>query len=434
MSTTNKDGSNPASVGAPVSSNIKPVSYASKAKIAPQTFYANERTFIQWTSAGLLLLTTAILLMDFGTVGADKTASALSALCVIIVIYALFVYYRRINLMENSDPSHFAEYLGPAILSIAIMAGIIATMFQYFGSHGAVNAVPQYQQALRIEADQCVMLGLGDRSTFDYQPSDILADTEMGVLIISSNEGITSISMDVKNPEVKTLFEMPDIGTVTINENYIFAMSNTEKISEIYALERIEGEDDLKMIGRWEITSVDVESMAYISGGSTYSPYGNKLIIAGETIDVYPLPPHEDGEKRTTFNSPVQSINKKMICHGLEENCKTGAIQFFEGHLYILHENDRVIRKWDLDSGQMLAEYALPWMDDGFEKQWTGMALTREESMNERDTETISLRKKTTQKSSLTLYLSLDTPAQIWSIAINENSEVWKIPPCASGS
>ena len=184
--------------------------------------------------------------------------------------------------------------------------------------------------------------------------------------------------------------------------------------------------------------STGVESMAYIPHGNKY---GGKLIIASEGMAVYsmPSPLYTDTEDTGSMIKPIkpiESINKRMICRGLAETCKTAAMQFFEGHLYILHDIDRVIRKWDLDSGEMKAEYTLPWVDGGSEKQWKGMALVRKESTNESDSDISArvLRKEKTQQPSLNLYLSLEAPAQIWLIAITEENGVWETPPCVAGS
>jgi len=412
-------------VGAGTSMSLQPGSsqpkkrtvYSRATKIEPKSYFANERTFIQWISAALLLVTVASILIEFDSASADVTSLILFILSLVVILYGLVVYLRRIFLMQTRKAYGYTDLCGPAFLSVAIMGGIGATMFQYFGQHGTSTIVLQ-QQALKVEPNQCVMLGLGGRSALDYQPSDIVANNAEGLLIIPSMTEITAIPMDAEDSEVRVLAEIAeaDIEALTYGEGVLFAMSEANKKSELFALETIEGEENPKLIGRWKTNSVDVESMVYIPTGQKYHKYEGKLIIANEAIDVYsvPSPLYTTTAVTGSMIEPIQSINKKIICRGINENCKSGAMQFFEGHLYILHDNARVIRKWNLDSAQMLAEYPLPWVDDGFEKQWEGMALVRKDA------------------SALTLYLSLDTPAQVWSIAITEGTyNVWEIPPCA---
>ena len=64
-----------------------------------------------------------------------------------------------------------------------------------------------------------------------------------------------------------------------------------------------------------------------------------------------------------------------------------------------------------------MAEYPLPWMGGGFEKQHEGMALVRKKSMNESDN-------NNGPKLSLTLYFPPDKLAMVWKIAINDGIAV----------
>ena len=94
---------------------------------------------------------------------------------------------------------------------------------------------------------------------------------------------------------------------------------------------------------------------------------------------------------------------------------------YFEGVLYVLHDNARVVRGWDVKSGTMTSEWTLPRVEGGFDKQWEGISLQR-----------VPARQGT---SSVTLYLALETPAQIWSFQLQEDETMEKkfvLPECAA--
>ena len=375
------------------------------------------------------MFTLASILIEFGSESAFIAPLVLFNTSILVNVCGLVVYFRRIFLIQNHKSYGYVDFLGPIFLSTAALFGIGATLFQSFGLYGMANTVPLKQQAIRSEPNQCVMLGLGGRSPLNYQPSDILVDTARGNLVVPSLKEITEISMDAEDTTVRGIAEIAeaDIQALIYARGVIFAMSESNKKSELFALKRDQGEDNLRLFGRWMTNSVGVESMVYIPRGNKY---GEKVIIANQGIDVYSLPSPLNTTTDVTgyMIYPTQSINKRLICRGLEENCKIGSMQFFEGLLYILHDNARVIRSWDLKLAQIMAEYTLPWVGGGFKKQRVGMALVRKKSINEGDS-------GNGPKSSLILYLSLDTPAMVWCIAINEGIEGrWEFPSCAGGS
>ena len=122
-----------------------------------------------------------------------------------------------------------------------------------------------------------------------------------------------------------------------------------------------------------------------------------------------------------------------MITNGLEDG-KIASLFYFEGILYILHDNDRVIRSWEVSTGAFVSEFTLPLVSEGeaFAQQWEGFAIERNTAGNfagsgGSDT-AMRLRGSTAQQrqeqpppsSFLTVHLVLDSPPQIWSFAVEE--------------
>ena len=218
----------------------------------PKSYFANERTFIQWIGAALLMVTVASILMEFGNESATTTSLILFILSMVIIVYGLVVYLRRIFLMQNQRVHGYVDFYGPAFLSVAIMFGIGAVIFQYYRSPSVASAVSLQQQTIRVESNQCVNLGLGGRSPLNYVPSDILVDTARDILIVPSMKEITSFSMNIDEKEIKVLAEIAEanIEAMTYSEKAVFTMLEAGKKSELFAHNWNQDENELQLVGR----------------------------------------------------------------------------------------------------------------------------------------------------------------------------------------
>lgn len=136
---------------------------------------------------------------------------------------------------------------------------------------------------------------------------------------------------------------------------------------------------------------------------------GPKLLISEETIAgasnvfVYDIPTNAtaDDDKETIL--PLYQLNAGIFSSGLLNATKIAAMTYFEDVLYLLHDNARVIRGWDMVTATMVSEWITPRVGGEFDKQWEGIAFQRNES-----------------DSSLIIHMTLDTPPQIWSFAMHE--------------
>lgn len=100
----------------------------SPARVEPKSFFANERTFIQWVSAALLLMTVAELLFASARDSLSKSAlvagNFMMAVALVVIVYAIVLFYRRLYLMSNSKPYGYADTIGPFVFAVFIITGM----------------------------------------------------------------------------------------------------------------------------------------------------------------------------------------------------------------------------------------------------------------------------------------------------------------------
>jgi hypothetical protein len=107
-------------------------------------------------------------------------------------------------------------------------------------------------------------------------------------------------------------------------------------------------------------------------------------------------------------------------------DAKIAALQYLDGVLYVLHDNAAVIRAWDISAGELMSEWKLPVPPDSF-----GTANQIEGFFLERTSGSLQHRSK------YLMYLTVDTPAQIWTIAIevdHAKGHAITYPACARGA
>jgi len=470
-----------------------------RVRVEPKTFFANERTFIQWVSAALFLVTIAILLLEMGA--ASMTVSiVMVAFSAVIIMYSMAVYYRRLQLLSSGEAYGYIDHVGPIVLALSVLVGVFILFFhlQSTTSSSTTTSGAEIQQsntAVLVESSkQCYRHSL-DINPMDFQASDLFLDDARGFMLIPTGSEITAIRKHNNNNQksneeaeaeaaaeksVMVLANVPgsDFEAITYTPNgRIFAireMKNSNSDSQLLEFDwnKIEGEDDddnelqsssssssssppqLELKQTWTIQSKGAEGIAWVHDKKTDREY---LYIASDDsnnaandsksdrgeIQVYNIPYRSSNEKKL---NPERSLNRKLINFGLEDS-KIGSLQFFEGLLYVLHDNARVVRAWDISTGIKKFEFELPLVDGGYNKQWEGIALERH---NKSDQSRSLLRQGQQQQqrraveqqqdnnypsdSSLVLHLALDTPAQIWSIAVSQDESSGQIalPPCAS--
>jgi len=113
----------------------KPV--MSRMKIEPKTYFANERTFLQWMSFCVIIQGIGIALVsitDTNYMGM-LSGTAFVAISIMFMCYALFMFRLRAARIRNNQPGRYDDFWGPFALfcvmsTAALMNGIIYVVKQ----------------------------------------------------------------------------------------------------------------------------------------------------------------------------------------------------------------------------------------------------------------------------------------------------------------
>lgn len=396
--------------------------------VEAKTYLANERTFLKWAGTSATFMTFGSLISNFS--GAQsKEVLFLFVMALFAAIYAPFQYYRRMHLMASGQQSSgYSDYYGPGIFS-AIM--IMITCMLLFYTIETLDAGP----ILISEQGTCVKRSLEGVSSMMFQPSDLFVDDKRGLLLAPSLDEIVGVGLSPGIPASNKANEVDaklladnigaDIKAIQSfgNQRQIYALSGGEDNPSIIALEWTANE---KLVSKshWELPPSSVKTMAYAPKSTLFDQ--SVLIVASERrstaasegdgadrirLDVYDAPFDQNKSALKTNHR----LNFKSIARGLNDP-SIAAMQYFEGLLFVLFNNERLIRAVD-KMGNVVQDVRLPTAERGFEKQWKGMSLQRRDNKD------------------LVLYLALNAPSQIWSIKLdldNSSGSGWKLPRCAS--
>eukprot|EP00928_Gymnodinium_smaydae_P021815 TRINITY_DN1853_c1_g2_i1.p1 TRINITY_DN1853_c1_g2~~TRINITY_DN1853_c1_g2_i1.p1 ORF type:complete len:989 (+),score=146.90 TRINITY_DN1853_c1_g2_i1:314-2968(+) len=111
-------------------------------KVEPKTYFANERTFIQWVSPVIGLVTVALGVQGaagfFGSTRVALLGAILNAVGVIWMLFALYMYLKRLRKLQRHDSTGWDARCGPIMLVLLLAVVCVA------GSIGllASNRVP----------------------------------------------------------------------------------------------------------------------------------------------------------------------------------------------------------------------------------------------------------------------------------------------------
>ena len=359
------------------------------------------------------------------------------AVSLFIALYALATYYRRIYLMKTGKPYGYIDYIAPAVLTVSIISGVILLIIY---THKAQN--PSYISTMVHTSGTCIRRSLeGDTGesrigfSMDLQPSGVIVDETKGLLLVPSNnriialkDGLPTEEENVEPARVVATLEETDIEALERVGDFVFALSEAGKGAEIIALKWENENSDignLEEFHRWKLSESSPEGIALIPDKKETS--SGEIIIAQNSIHVFDL---------DSFNFAAESvveksfISKRLISKGLRDP-KVSSMQFFEGLLWILFDNSRVIRSLDLKTGSIVQEINLPVAEVGAESQWEGMRLQRIVQKRKTYGGIRGDSKAGDLNTSLVLHLTLDTPAQVWSIRLIEDGQLWTFPDCA---
>jgi SPX domain protein involved in polyphosphate accumulation len=413
---------------------IQAIAPMKAARVEPKTFFANERTFIQWMSIALLLVTVDTLILDDGVGLVSRLKAAIMACAGALIVYCVSVYYYRLSLLSRGMPYGYTDRVGPAFLLIAVFFGGCILLIDTFGTF------PDADKAFLsfIKEDEpggCYRHPHGI-SPLDYQPSDIVVHGDR--LLVPSLSQITAISKgkSLGATAATSLVTLPDtdIESITVVGDRVFVVAEGKKDSSLIELAwRAVNDTDgdggvdsrLEAVGTWEVDLAYVEGLAYVTHDSD-----EPLLYFGDQqgfIHSSPVPAIETSGQTLS----LKRLNQKVFLRGLLDP-KIAALQYLDGILYILHDNAGIIRGWDMASGTMQSEWKLPVPPDSFgtADQIEGFVLEKRlQGSNLRG----GLGGSGADRQSYLMHLAVDSPAQIWTLTVDVNTADHTItyPACA---
>ena len=98
-----------------------------RVKVEPKTYFANERTFIQWLSSAILLVTMSTAVMSLNDT-ARVAGTVFVPVSLIFMFYALGVYYWRLGKINSRDGSRYDDPYGPVLLTVLLSIAIVVTV------------------------------------------------------------------------------------------------------------------------------------------------------------------------------------------------------------------------------------------------------------------------------------------------------------------
>jgi len=415
----------------------------SPARVEPKSFFANERTLIQWITIGSLFMFVAGLVYAAGLSMGPRQGqpfmmfgNSLIACALFIVLYGCFIYYRRLYLMINARPYGYADTFGPAMLGFFMVTLLLTFVYIYHVTFPHPNA------QLREMAGMCVKRSLDYSSSrisaFQFEPSAVVVDSERDLILIASLDEIIALPAGLPtdnasiNAPIKIVHEFKDgtedLEALEIINGTVYALSegkkssNNEDQSDVIALEWT-SDGLLKETKRWRTKAPNAEGMAYIDDPEWFSdPY---VMLAGDLRELVPTNirlemtgaryPFEESTSGEGTKLLSKHLNNKFFVQNLSDT-KIASMQFIEGLLYVLYNNEKLIRAYN-SAGDKVNEWDLPVAAVFYDEMWEGMRLEQDGNQ-------------------LYLHLALDSPPQVWTLKLegdtSPGSGQWELPKCAS--
>ncbi|OII76737.1 SPX domain-containing protein [Cryptosporidium andersoni] len=98
-------------------------------RVEPKTFFANERTLLQWMNMSVLLGTMAVSLLTFGTPISHTCGIILAPVAIFFIGYSYHVFIVRSAALEKKEPINYNDRLGPTLLVLSLVISLSIILF-----------------------------------------------------------------------------------------------------------------------------------------------------------------------------------------------------------------------------------------------------------------------------------------------------------------
>ena len=203
-------------------------------RVEPKSYFANERTFIQWSSAALWLLTVAALLQEQeaqnGITYLTKAGVALCAGALMLLVHAIYVYFKRIKLMKSGNANGYVDRCGPIVLFAVVFTGVLIILIEQskssFGTAQDTTVVVP-TNVLHEAPSKCFLHSHHGISSLSYQPSDVIYDEQSGLLLTVSLTRVVGHSTTDFTGSIWDVVDIPgvDLEGLTMAEGRYFALA-----------------------------------------------------------------------------------------------------------------------------------------------------------------------------------------------------------------
>jgi uncharacterized membrane protein YidH (DUF202 family) len=97
-------------------------------KVEPKVFFANERTFLAWLHASVLLAGASVAIVAFADANpwSQLYGVILLPVAIAFICYSMYQFARRSAMIRRKDPGPYEDTVGPTVLAIMLIASILA--------------------------------------------------------------------------------------------------------------------------------------------------------------------------------------------------------------------------------------------------------------------------------------------------------------------
>ncbi|KMZ84558.1 hypothetical protein PVBG_00338 [Plasmodium vivax Brazil I] len=89
-------------------------------RVEPKTFFANERTLLQWLNTSVLLSTISITLLNFSNSYGFASGVIMAPVAIFFILYSFHIYLKRAEALINKEPINYTDKVGPGVLVITL--------------------------------------------------------------------------------------------------------------------------------------------------------------------------------------------------------------------------------------------------------------------------------------------------------------------------
>jgi len=441
----------------------KGISIAPKnpARIEPKTYFANERTFVQWISAATLLLSISSYLI-IAKSHYNTTAAVISFFALGLIVYSTLLYLKRLNLLKLREPYGYFNKANPIFLTSVVGLAIFlvwadsvkGTDFLDFSQgekddrRSLLQLLPGGRSVVHGEYGKCPQEITGAKLLTKDNPNSLVVDNKRHSFLMTSGDSVYTQLVDSdgaasSKPDFLIRINQSNLQGLAIVGNRLFSISGGPERTELFEMAwwiTRDGNERLRIVGRWtlEESQSQVDGFTFVPSSAKPTTAGSFHINMNSSIRVVSVPTRSEGEESDQFSHPMRlkNLNMKFFTQAMaagdkEDHGSPTTMMTFEGITYFLLPKMNVLKAWNLTDGTDLPEIELPVPDeDKVEMVWTDFALERRSATT---TETPNVRGGE-MRSSDEFFLHLMTDAQIWSFPVFSNIEtpsgVFSVPIC----